>query len=65
MLLKRCLASMEEIQPPTIVDSPTFVALFTGKLPLELKRVLVSCASTIQRQKCELASFEEFAEFVV
>ena len=65
VLLKRCLASLEEVQSPTTVDSPTFVASIAEKLPLELKREWVSCALTIQRQKGELAGFEEFAEFVM
>ena len=60
VLLKRCLASLEEVQSPTTIDSPAFVASIAGKLPLELKQEWVSCALTIQRQKGELAGFEKF-----
>ena len=65
VLLKRCLVLLEEVQSPTTVDAPTFVASIAEKLPLELKREWLSCALTIQRQKGELAGFEEFAEFVI
>ena len=65
VLLKRCLVLLEEVQSPTTVDSPTFVASIAAKLSLELKREWVSRALTIQRQKGELASFEKFAEFVI
>ena len=65
VLLKRCLASLEEVQSPTTVGSPIFVASIAEKLSLKLKREWISCALTIQRQKGELAGFEEFEEFVI
>ena len=38
LLLKRCLASMEETSMPTSIDSPTFIANVAVKLPVDLKK---------------------------
>ena len=42
VLLKRCLASMEETSMPTSIDSPTFIANVAVKLPVDLKKKWVS-----------------------
>ena len=65
VLLKRCLASMEETSMPTSIDSPTFIANVAVKLPIDLKKKWVSYALKHQKKNATLIGFQGFAEFVV
>ena len=56
---------MEKTAIPTSIDSPTFIANVTVKLPVDLKKKWVSYALKHQKENASLIGFRGFAEFVV
>ena len=65
ILLKRCLASLEEFSRSTTMDTVGFIASLVEKLPVELRRKWVSEALKIETRTGTLAGFKDFAEFVI
>ena len=65
ILMKRCLASLEEFSGSSTMNTVGFIAMLAEKLPLELRRKWVSEALKIQTKSGSLAGFADFAGFVI
>ena len=65
ILMKRCLAAIEEFSGSSTMNTVGFIAALVDKLPLEIRRRWVSQALSIQSDTQRLAGFAGFAHFVI
>ena len=65
ILMKRCLAAMEEFSGFSTINTVGFIAALVDKLPLEMRRRWVSRALSLQADNGRLAGFADFAHFVI
>ena len=65
ILMKRFLASLDELSGSTTMNTVGFISTLVEKLPVELRRKWVSKALKIQNKTGSLAGFADLAEFVI